>query len=145
MNYKAMEWAFEQPLADSSAKFLLVAIAGHAGRDLSCFPSHNRLAKMTGMSVRTVTRKVDVLQEAGLIQVTTRKRPNGSFTSSEYVLLMNQPEDNLTIGYSQDDIPIRDNTNNNTDNNIVVSYGGDKLADGAIDWAAMAAKAMKGK
>lgn len=144
MNYKAMEWAFEQPLADSSAKFLLVAIAGHAGRDLSCFPSHNRLAKMTGMSVRTITRKVDVLQEAGLIQVTTRKRPNGSFTSSEYVLLMNQPEANLSGGYSQDDISIRDNSLRDTDN-IVVSSGYDKMADGEIDWAAMAAEAMKGK
>lgn len=145
MNYKAMEWAFEQPLADSSAKFLLVAIAGHAGRDLSCFPSYKRMSAMTGMSVRTITRKVDVLQEAGLIQVTTRKRPNGSFTSSEYLLLMNQPEDNLSGGYSQDDISIRDNTNNIDTTSIVVSYGHDKMADGEIDWAAMAAEAMKGK
>lgn len=144
MNYKAMDWAFEQPLADSSAKFLLVAIAGHAGRDLSCFPSHSRLAKMTGMSARTVTRKVVVLQEAGLIQVTTRKRPNGSFTSSEYVLLMNQPEDNVSGGYSHSDVSLRDNSLRDTDN-IVVSYGGDTVADGAIDWAAMAAEAMKGK
>lgn len=144
MNYKAMDWAFEQPLADSSAKFLLVAIAGHAGRDLSCFPSHSRLAKMTGMSARTVTRKVVVLQEAGLIQVTTRKRPNGSFTSSEYVLLMNQPEGNVSGGYSQGDVSLRDNSLRDTDN-IVVSYGGDRLASGEIDWAAMAAEAMKGK
>lgn len=144
MNYKAMEWAFEQPLADSPAKFLLVAIAGHAGRDLSCFPSRNRLAKMTGMSVRTIARKVDVLQEAGLIQVTTRKRPNGSFTSSEYVLLMNQPEDSVSGGYGQSDIPIRDNSIRDTDS-IVVSYGGDTVADGEVDWSALAAEAMKGK
>ena len=100
---------------------------------------------MTGISVRTLNRKVDVLQKAGLIQVTTRKRPNGSFTSSEYVLLMNQPDANLAAPSRQNGSTIRDNTNNNTDNNIVVSSGHANLADGAIDWAAMAAQAMKGK
>jgi len=144
MNYKAMEWAFEQPLADSSAKFLLVAIAGHAGRDLSCFPSYGRLSDMTGMSVRTITRKVNTLQKAGLISVTIRKRPNGSYTSSKYTLLMNQPEDNLSGGYSQNGVSLRDNSLRDTDN-IVVSYGHDKMADGEVDWAAMAAEAMKGK
>jgi pyocin large subunit-like protein len=146
MNYKAMEWAFEQPLADSSAKFLLVAIAGHAGRDLSCFPSYNRLSKMTGMSVRTLNRKVIVLQDAGLIKVTTRKRPNGSFTSSEYVLLMNQPDANLSPPSRQNGMTTqRDNTNNINTTSIVSSSASDKLADGGIDWAAMAAEAMKGK
>ena len=144
MNYKAMEWAFEQPLADSSAKFLLVAIAGHAGRDLSCFPSYGRLSDMTGMSVRTVTRKVSVLQEAGLISVTIRKRPNGSYTSSKYTLLMNQPDANLSGG-CQNGSTLRDITNNVDNTSIVVSYGQDKMADGEIDWAAMAAEAMKGK
>ena len=145
MNYKAMEWAFQQPLADSSAKFLLVAIAGHAGRDLSCFPSYNRLSEMTGMSVRTLNRKVVVLQEAGLVEVTTRKRPNGSFTSSQYVLLMSEPEANLSPPSRQNGSTIRDNTNNTDTTSIVVSSGHAKMADGGIDWAAMAAEAMKGK
>ena len=145
MNYKAMEWAFTQPLADSSAKFLLVAIAGHAGKDFSCFPSYNRLSDMTGMSVRTITRKVTVLQDAGLITVTTRKRPNGSYTSSRYTLTMSEPEDKMTGGYSQDGVTLRDITNNTDNTSNVVSYGQDKMADGEIDWAALAAKGMKGK
>ena len=137
MNYKAMDWAFTQPLADSSAKFLLVAIAGHAGRDLSCFPSYSRLSGMTGMSVRTITRKVAVLQEAGLVSVAVRKRPNGSYTSSQYTLIMKDPEDNLSGGYSQNGVTLRDNTiidNNNNNNSSSISYGGDKMADGEVDW-----------
>lgn len=140
-----MEWAFTQPLADSSAKFLLVAIAGHAGKDFSCFPSYNRLSDMTGMSVRTITRKVTVLQDAGLITVTIRKRPNGSYTSSRYTLTMSEPEDKMAGGYSQDGMTIRDNTNNLDNTSNLVSYGHDKMADGEIDWAALAAEAMKGK
>jgi pyocin large subunit-like protein len=135
MNYKAMEWAFTRPLADSSAKFLLVAIAGHAGRDLSCFPSYSRLSGMTGMSVRTITRKVTVLQEAGLVSVAVRKRPNGSYTSSQYTLIMKDPEDNLSGGYSQNGVTIRDNNkNNNNNSSSSISYGGDKMADGEVDW-----------
>jgi pyocin large subunit-like protein len=144
MNYKAMEWAFTQPLADSSAKFLLVAIAGHAGRDLSCFPSYSRLSGMTGMSVRTITRKVTVLQEAGLVSVAVRKRPNGSYTSSQYTLIMKDPEDNLSGGYSQNGVTRRDNNKNNNNNNSSssISYGGDKMADGEVDWTAMGAQAL---
>ena len=101
MNYKAMEWAFTQPLADSSAKFLLVAIAGHAGRDLSCFPSY-----------------------------------------SQYTLIMKYPEDNLSGGYSQNGVTIRDNNKNNNNNSSSISYGGDKMADGEVDWTAMGAQAL---
>jgi len=140
MNYKAMDWAFKQSLDDSSAKFLLVTIAGHAGRDLSCFPSYSRLSGMTGMSVRTITRKVAVLQEAGLVSVVVRKRPNGSYTSSQYTLIMKDPEDNLSGGYSQNGVTRRDNKNNN--NSSSISSGGDKMADGGVDWTAMGAQAL---
>ena len=144
MNYKAMDWAFKQSLDDSSAKFLLVTIAGHAGRDLSCFPSYSRLSGMTGMSVRTITRKVAVLQEAGLVSVVVRKRPNGSYTSSQYTLIMKDPEDNLSGGYSQNGVTRRDNNkkNNNNNNNSSISSGGDKMADGGVDWTAMGAQAL---
>lgn len=141
MNYKAMDWAFKQSLDDSSAKFLLVTIAGHAGRDLSCFPSYSRLSGMTGMSVRTITRKVAVLQEAGLVSVVVRKRPNGSYTSSQYTLIMKDPEDNLSGGYSQNGVTRRDNKNNKN-NSSSISSGGDKMADGGVDWTAMGAQAL---
>ena len=123
MNYKAMDWAFKQSLDDSSAKFLLVTIAGHAGRDLSCFPSYSRLSGMTGMSVRTITRKVAVLQEAGLVSVVVRKRPNGSYTSSQYTLIMKDPEDNLSGGYSQNGVTRRDNKNNKNNSSSISSGG----------------------
>ena len=141
MNYKAMDWAFKQSLDDSSAKFLLVTIAGHAGRDLSCFPSYSRLSGMTGMSVRTITRKVAVLQEAGLVSVVVRKRPNGSYTSSQYTLIMKDPEDNLSGGYSQNGVTRRDKNKNNN-NSSSISSGGDKMADGGVDWTAMGAQAL---
>jgi len=57
---------------------------------------------------------------------------------------MNQPDANLSGGYSQNGVSLRDNSLRDTDN-IVVSYGHDKMADGEVDWAAMAAEAMKGK
>lgn len=146
MNYRAMEWAFKQPLDDHAAKFLLVTIAGHAGRDNTCFPSYARLSEMTGMSVRTIARKAVDLQKSGLVSMQVRKRKNGSYTSKVYTLMVDSPSDKLTTPSSQDDMTIRDNTP--IEENINSSSSGDaNLAGGGFNWEAMGAAALglKGK
>lgn len=62
--------AFKCEGLQSSAKFVLVALADcHNGKTGDCFPSIDRLAKMTGLSSRQVQRNIATLKKAGLISV----------------------------------------------------------------------------
>jgi len=77
--------------ADISAQAFRVAIAilsharpgGHAP-----FPSQKRLADMCHVSVPTIKRTVQELRSAGVLRCEQRLRENGSYTTSEYTLLM---------------------------------------------------------
>src|SRR5690625_3787899 len=86
-----MSWAFKQKL-DSGPKFVLVAIANFADGSGLCFPGQERLARMTGFSVRSIRNHVLALEEAGLIQRSGRRRDDGMKTSDEYQLLMSPAE-----------------------------------------------------
>src|SRR5690625_4814957 len=86
-----MSWAFKQEL-ESGPKFVLVAIANFADGSGLCFPGQERLARMTGFSVRSIRNHVLALEEAGLIQRSGRRRDDGMKTSDEYQLLMSPAE-----------------------------------------------------
>lgn len=87
MSVQHMSWAFKQEL-ESGPKFVLVAIANFADGSGLCFPGQERLARMTGFSVRSIRNHVLALEEAGLIQRSGRRRDDGMKTSDEYQLLM---------------------------------------------------------
>lgn len=90
MSYKALNWAWDADLADSLAKFILVALADHAsdhnGEDWVCFPSMSRLEAMTGVARKTVERKLGLLAQTGWISRRVkpgRRRKDGLY---EYTL-----------------------------------------------------------
>ena len=91
MSVQHMSWAFKQEL-ESGPKFVLVAIANFADGSGLCFPGQERLARMTGFSVRSIRNHVLALEEAGLIQRSGRRRDDGMKTSDEYQLLMSPAE-----------------------------------------------------
>ena len=85
MSYKAMDWVCEQPIADPTAKFVLLMIAKHADEQWQCYPSAARLAKLTGLDSRTVQRKVAVLKKQGYLFV-SRRNNGGRQTSNLYTI-----------------------------------------------------------
>lgn len=91
MSVQALDWAFAQPVK-SSARFVLVVLADHADQAHSCWPSVGRISARTGFGASTVRRALTDLEEAGLIRIEHRARPNGSRTSSRYYLAALNPQ-----------------------------------------------------
>ena len=69
MSVEAMTWALKQNVVtDPGARFVLVGLANHAHADgRHAFPSLDTLAEYTGLSRRSVIRKLQMLEEAGII------------------------------------------------------------------------------
>lgn len=74
MSLEAITWAFKQPVPQSSAKFVLVAIANLAAPDRSgrviAWPSTDYLAEVTSQDRKTVITNLAKLREWGLIEDT---------------------------------------------------------------------------
>ena len=91
MSFKLVESAFDAPVADPQAKLVLLAIARHADKRGSCYPSAARLMVVTGLSKASVYRKIGYLEKHGFIRV-TRRGKDGKKTSNLYRLLLSQSE-----------------------------------------------------
>lgn len=85
MSYKATAWAYDMSLS-SPMKPVLVALADMADEAGTCFPGQERIASMTGLSVRTVARALEKLEALGLIERRRRSDGYGHRTSDRYVL-----------------------------------------------------------
>jgi DNA-binding HxlR family transcriptional regulator len=84
MAFVAMAKAIQADIPDPLAKWLLVVLADHADEDrLQCWPSIDRLVQRTGMSRATVARKLNDLEQSGIIH---RDKGN-SQRSTLYTLL----------------------------------------------------------
>ena len=91
MSFKLVESAFDAPVSDPQAKLVLLAIARHADKRGSCYPSAARLMAVTGLSKASVYRKISYLEKHGFIRV-TRRGKDGKKTSNLYRLLLSQAE-----------------------------------------------------
>lgn len=91
MSFKLVENAFDAPVADPQAKLVLLAIARHADKRGSCYPSAARLMVVTGLSKASVYRKISYLEKHGFIRV-TRRGKDGKKTSNLYHLLLSHTE-----------------------------------------------------
>lgn len=86
MSNRAITWAFNQDIRNSSAKFVLVVLADHADEAWSCYPGQATIARMTGMSERSVRRALEWLEEQGFITRERRSDARGRRTSDRYHL-----------------------------------------------------------
>jgi len=87
MSLLAISLTIQQKIADPLAKFLLVLLADRHNADTGeCYPSVNRLVQDSGMSRSTVLRKLQWLQENGLVIASERTRDNGSTATNNYTL-----------------------------------------------------------
>lgn len=77
MSFDAIRWALAQPVAKSSSKFVLVAMADCVNSDgdaMVCWPSLQHLSEVTGQDRKTVAECVKRLREEGFIVDTGERR-----------------------------------------------------------------------
>ena len=70
MTLHHITWALhgDHPRLDPAARLLLVALADHAGQEGVAWPSRTRLARMVGVSVDTIDRRMRLLIDTGVIR-----------------------------------------------------------------------------
>lgn len=103
MSYKAMDAVFDADIDDGLAKYVLLAIAKHADDQGECYPSGERLAKLTGLSRRTVLRKIGWLEKAGYLSI-KRRTKEGKKTSNLYGVTLSHgvvTESHINISYNK--------------------------------------------
>ncbi len=72
MSWQASSWALKQRVGDPILKILLLAAANYADPDGRCWPKVETLAFDSEVSKRTIQRKLQELQELGLIVIAPR-------------------------------------------------------------------------
>lgn len=85
MSYKATAWAYDLPLK-GPAKPVLTALADFADEAGSCYPGHEQLALMTGLSLSTVARAIRRLESMQLLTREHRYDKRGYRTSDRFHL-----------------------------------------------------------
>jgi hypothetical protein len=86
MSLRATAWAWTQKAPTHGAKLVLLALADHADEIGLCWPSLERVASMTGLSVRAVRMALRDL-EASVMITTDQNRGRGN--TSRYALCIN--------------------------------------------------------
>lgn len=79
MAIAAVAWAFEQRLANPSAKLVLLALADHADGNGMCWPSLARLEQRTSLSRSSVIRALADLESRRLIVRTRRGQTSNCY------------------------------------------------------------------
>lgn len=83
MSGEAIGWAFRKvQMDDATAKFVLVALCNYANDADEAWPSHASIARLTGLSKRTIQNGIQKLEDWGIIKRIRRDRANGSETSA---------------------------------------------------------------
>jgi hypothetical protein len=84
MSHAATEWAFTQTGLPANAKLVLVTLAYRHNQKNGCFPSQQRVAEDTGLSVRAVRGAMSMLEDKDLIRRTRRRANKGLRTSDAF-------------------------------------------------------------
>jgi DNA-binding transcriptional MocR family regulator len=96
MSIRAMVWALDAPIAEHSAKLVLIALADHADdKTMQCWPAADHIAKRTGMSRATVYRAISYLRTNGFLEHTKRRHTSG--VPRQPLFILNMPVPNLIV------------------------------------------------
>ena len=85
MSRRATDWAWKQDVQPVT-KLVLLALADYESPNGEIFPKQKTLAADCRMTREAVNRHIKKLLDAGLVEVTHKKREDGSFTSNIYHL-----------------------------------------------------------
>lgn len=109
MSVEAISWAFQQPIQHSSAKFVLVAMANHAGQDMLCWPSAAHLASQTSQDRKTVQANLLRLREWGYLVDTGERRG----TTKQVIVYQLKTPENGPVTTPRTTPEVADNTTEN--------------------------------
>lgn len=91
MSIKALQWAWEQNVPNSSRKLVLLALADRANDDGECWPGIASLSEKCSISRSTLIRAVEDLEEQGLLEVTNRPGDGSGRMTNLYRLPIKAP------------------------------------------------------
>ena len=81
------DWALNQPIGDPLAKLVLLALVAHdKPNSEGIFPSQARLARLTGLSRRSVVNALKRLRKAGWVEREKLRRRDGRHCTNRYVI-----------------------------------------------------------
>ena len=81
MSFSAVAKAVETPLSGNE-KLVFILMANYADEYDRCYPSQDTLARQAGLSIRTIQRIVEKLEELGYLLILRRGTGNkSSFTN----------------------------------------------------------------
>lgn len=151
MSFKHISWAWHQGIKHGlkpSVRVTLVALAYHAGREDTCWPSIRLLTRETGLHKRTVQVCIQQLRKLGLVAVTKRARSGGGDTSNGYKLAcahMHPPGGLTPLPPCTSHHPLFDECNKGNGNMKKPSVS-DLLSQGPEEWATTkSAKEVQGE
>lgn len=81
MSIEALNWCKNQTCPNPTAKLVLFVLSNYADERGSCYPSEKHIAKICGVSDRSIRRCLQSLSEYGLLEIKHR-----SGTSNRYFL-----------------------------------------------------------
>ena len=81
MSVEALSWCKNQICPNPTCKLVLFVLSNYADERHSCYPSEKHLAKICGVSDRSIRRCISALKEFGLVSIQLR-----AGTSNRYFL-----------------------------------------------------------
>jgi DNA-binding transcriptional regulator YhcF (GntR family) len=110
MSIQALSWCVNQKCDTTTTKLILFILSNYADENQSCYPSEKHIAKLAGVSDRTVRRSLRYLEDFGLLRI---KHQQG--TSNRYFLSVDthvQPPMDTTVQTLR--TPVTNNTKGKT-------------------------------
>ena len=91
MSFRFLAWAQSAKTGSSSTKSVLMALCSIVNDDGIGFPSQQRIADDSELSIRTVKRAMDDLEKAGVISRERRYR-EGGYRTSDLIYVHQEPQ-----------------------------------------------------
>jgi DNA-binding transcriptional regulator YhcF (GntR family) len=142
MSYRAMDLVCALDMKDPQAKYVLLMIAKHSDDKLESYPSVERLAVLTGLSSRTVQRKVGKLRDEGYVFI-SRRNMNQKQTSNLYKLTINDKPRHSVASTRQSVVTTPTDCHPNISLDISTNISLDE--NEKVDWNAIGLEAMGAK
>jgi len=109
MSIECLSWCIKKETNNPTTKLVLFVLSNYADEKKSCYPSEKHLAKIVGVSARSVRRCLVYLSENNLINIEHR-----SGTSNRYFLRVDTDVQTATKGMDTDDQTVRTTVSANT-------------------------------
>jgi hypothetical protein len=98
LSFRAIAWVLDQKPKSPTAKFVLLVIASYADEHGIAWPSQERLARDTGLGVRTIRRSIVDLTAEGFLEVLARRPRSDGQRETNLMRLTGSPEARMAHG-----------------------------------------------